>query len=222
MTAYPRVVTRVPELNAYLQPHAADTGVLLIGVCGPAGAGKTTLCNEILATQRLNAFRLDCDQFSTHSLAQRQARIADARASGLPNRIAAAENPQHWYAFDDIRTALGDLKSHRTHSCLKAWNRETGERDALYCVTLPEGGLSVVLCDGIYLLHDPVSTMFDLTVLVDTPAGVLRARGLARSKGDTARAAFMERLHETYAAPDFRDLAERADVVFRPARLSPS
>ncbi|ATN33538.1 hypothetical protein ACO34A_06920 [Rhizobium sp. ACO-34A] len=180
-----------------------------------AGSGKTTLCGQIIAASSVNAVRLDCDRFSTHSHTERQALIAEARRSGIAEHMAFIENPMNWYSFDHILAALDDLKNKRIHTHDRAWNRETGELDGRYQVRIAEDGPALILCDCIYLLHPAVRTALDLVVLVETPAEIVAERGLQRSKGDAARAAVMESLRRTYSVPYFETFGSRADIVYQ-------
>lgn len=210
------IIQSLEELLGLLEDRMQQAeDVLVLGVCGLGGAGKTTLCRQIIARCRHPAVHLDCDRFSRHSFRQRRMLIAEALASGLPERVAMEENPCNWYAFDAIGAALRDLRSSRQHTCTRAWNKRTGELDDEYHIVLPPDVPSVILCDCIYLLHDPMPAALDVALLVDTPLAMITERGRARSKGDDARAADMERLMRTYAIPYFSKYARTADWVLR-------
>ncbi len=164
---------------------------------------------------RSNVVRLDCDQFSSHSYMERQGRIAKATSSGNPEWIEREENPKNWYAFDDIISALRDLKSKRTHTYDRAWNRQTGELDERYEVALDGDGPSIILCDCIYLLHPPIRAALDVAILVETDAEIVTERGRLRSKGDTGRASYMESLRQKYSVPYFETFGRHANIRYK-------
>ena len=208
-------IQTVDEVISRVAASLKGTEVFVIGICGMAGSGKTTICNKILETCPFNAVRLDCDQFSSHSYAERKELIEDAVAAGVRQRIEFEENPKNWYSYQDIISALHSLKSNRIHTFDRAWNKQTGELDAHYQLALPGNGPSMILCDSIYLLHHPIRSELDLVILVDTPEEVITERGLQRSKGDTTRAAYMERLRRLYSVPYFAALRHHADLVYK-------
>ncbi|MBC2860046.1 hypothetical protein [Stappia sp. 28M-7] len=203
------------DLCAHIAARLHDKDLLVVGVCGMAGSGKSTLCDQIAEIASFDAVRLDCDQFSSHSLAERQTLIEEATKSGNPQQIEAIENPLNWYAFGDILSALDDLKSNRIHTYNRAWNRQTGELNGQYCLTVPTGRPAVVLCDCIYLLHPAVRNELDLMVLVEAPEDILVERGRRRSRGDLSRANHMESLRRKYSVPYFKTFGGTADIVYR-------
>lgn len=219
MTGRPRssppVLRSVTEAAAFLHARLHGTDLLVAGICGPAGAGKTSLCAALAEAAPFPLVRLDCDAFSRHGHADRQAHIAEAVASGEAARIREAEDPCNWYAFGAIGRALRDLRGTGHHTNPRTWNRRTGELDASYRIALPGARPAVVLCDGIYLLHAPVRAALDVALMVEAPAELRAARGQVRSKDDATRAALMQRLAETYEQPYFDRHGGTADAVLR-------
>ncbi|UCA46850.1 hypothetical protein [Pseudochrobactrum sp. XF203] len=221
MCAAKFIIRTIDELRQQLVSEAANKNILVAGICGLAGAGKTTLCRQLTALSGFNIVHLSCDRFSSHSHADRQASIDRAYTSGITEHIAFTENPQNWYAYDDIIAAIHALRAHGHYSYNRAWNGKTGDLDGHYNIALPENAPSIVLCDGIYLLHEPISTALDLTILVDAPVEVTMQRGHKRSNGNTGHFMSMERLRQTYTMPYFEALSGQADILFQP-ELAPS
>lgn len=204
------LITDLDDVIALLAETAGQDGVTLVGVCGFAGAGKTTLCNRIAAALPDVAFRLDCDRFSAFSHPERTRRIDAARASGDPARAEEEENPRNWYDWAAIAMALQSLRAVRAFESDRAWNSENGLLNGRYALSLPPAGPAVVLCDGIFLLHDPVPGWLDLTLLVQANAHMIdeRRRRRAGDKADRAK----ER-RDRFERPYFRTHASRADHV---------
>ncbi|KEQ08966.1 AAA family ATPase [Pseudorhizobium pelagicum] len=210
-----RAVEAVAELVKHVEILTQAADVVVVGVCGFPGAGKTTLCQHIAEMSGVEVVRLDCDLFSTESYSQRQANLAEALKSGSQERIEDAENTQNWYAYDEIARAITDLKSHRRCTYDRAWNRNTGELDERYHLEASLAGPVIVLCDCIYLLHPPIRDALDCAIFVDAPEAVRFARGRVRSRGDANLAERMERISVRYTAPYFTRYADQATIVFR-------
>lgn len=202
------------ELVRILERYVARNGTLAIGVCGHAGAGKSTFCNDFIGSANVPTARLTCDLFSTHSYRHRQELIASACSSGCQTEIDAAENPRDWYDYNAIAFAISDLKQARAHRFERAWNSETGDLDGVCNISLPEQRPGIILCDGIYLLHPPIRQALDITIRIDAPIDVLDQRGLVRSKGDVERAKKHSDMRERFAAPYFAQYGFLADIGF--------
>ncbi|MCY0092521.1 hypothetical protein [Hoeflea ulvae] len=204
-------ISTVDALRAWIEAKSAPGRAAIIGVCGYPGAGKTTLCRTLTAASANRVFHFEGDRFSSLSLCEREAQIAGALHAGLP--ADAAENPLDWYDWEAIKAALSGIRSRGRFTFPHGWNRTTGELDEPYGITLPAHGPAVLLCDCIYLLHQPVRKWLDALILVDTPLEVTLERGRARSK-DPARAAYMERLTRIHAVPYFTAHQAAADMIF--------
>lgn len=201
------------EFVRVLERYVTRNGTIVVGVCGHAGAGKSTLCRKFIDLASVPTIRLNCDLFSAHGYHERQDLIATARASGDQAKIDAIENPRDWYAYDAIAAAISDLRQTGSHSYRRAWNNETGELDGSYDLTLPDQRPAIILCDSIYLLHPPIRQAMDITLRVDAAANVLDQRGLVRSKGDAERAQHHKAMRERFAAPYFDQYGWLADIV---------
>ncbi|MCV6584628.1 MAG: hypothetical protein OIF47_03765 [Marinibacterium sp.] len=204
---------------AQLDTRLRADRVHVVGVCGHAGAGKSTLCRQLVHMFAGRAVHLPCDLFSRHSLADRQARMDSARRSGDDARLRAEENPMNWYDWDGIACCISRLRSQRRSRWDRAWNSQTGALDGRFAAALPSDGPGLVLCDGIYLLHAPVRGWFDLCLTVDADKDVIAARRMRRAA--TAADADASRCrHVRFELPYFRDHAGCADlrVVLTPDR----
>jgi len=213
MTSGQTRLSTIADLTARLLPMARPDDVVLVAVSGFAGAGKTTLCRSLQAARPNLVSHFVCDRFSRHSFHEREQRIAEqaSRARG-----GEEENPRTWYDWQAIERALGALRGDRSFAFERAWNTASGELDARYKLDLRSDGPAIVLCDGIFLLHDAVRHWFDATILVDCPEPVRRARGRRRSN-DPARLAYMNELERRFAEPYFRENAAHAQIVYAPS-----
>ena len=207
----PERIAELDALLAWVKADCAPDRPTIIGVCGYPGAGKTTLCKTLTEDTENRIFHFDCDRFSKFSFSKRETHIAQALATG--DLEEAAENPMNWYAWEAIEAALEEIRTRGRFTYANGWNRNTGELDEAYGIALPVHEPAVLLCDCIYLLHQPVRAWLDAVVLVDTPLSVTLKRGQVRSNGP-ARAAYMERLTRTYTVPYFTTHRAAADLIF--------
>ncbi|KZM51034.1 NB-ARC domain-containing protein [Labrenzia sp. OB1] len=205
--------TDLDTLTARLREKMRHNGITIAAVSGFAGAGKTTLCRSILKALPDTAYHFECDRFSRYSFKEREKRIAEQMA-GSDKSAADEQNPLHWYDWSEIEKALSALRKGRRFDFSRAWNPASGELDAHYALHLGEDEPVLVLCDGIFLLHEPVRDWFDATIFVDCPAPLRKFRGRRRTK-DPERHAYMMHLERTFGEPYFRDFSSCADNLYR-------
>lgn len=189
--------------------------LLVIGVCGFAGAGKTTLCRALSQAWPHRFLWLECDLLSALSYWDRTARIEQARASGDPACLEAEENPVNWYDWYGIKTAIQGLRQRGQFETHRAWNQKSGELDAFYAVQRRADDCPVtILCDCIFLLHAPVRHWLDATVLIESAQKSQKSRRALRAKNADAELAAMQR-YERFELPYFQRHRCNADVVFQ-------
>ncbi|MCK7615926.1 hypothetical protein [Roseibium sediminicola] len=192
--------------------------VCVVGVSGFAGAGKTTLCETTVSAYPEQVVRLNCDLFSAFSIQERRERIDNAFASGNPEVIEAEMNPRNWYDWKGIHHAIDGLRQRRAFETNKAWNHTTGLLDAHYSKALPPAGPVVVLCDCIFLLHEPVRTWLEHSLLVQSSHDAIAVRRSNRAKDKEAERQARER-QERFEVPYFERHSEYADIVFQDSSL---
>ncbi|MEM9634169.1 MAG: hypothetical protein AAGA50_22765, partial [Pseudomonadota bacterium] len=144
---------------------------------------------------------------------EREQRIEEQRSSSPVN---PEENPLNWYAWEEIGTSLATLRDQGGFTYERAWNSRTGELDQKYSLQRTQEAPTLILCDGIYLLHEPVRDWLDMTIFVGKPEATRKKRGRTRTT-DASRRAYMERLERIYAIPYFQANIARADVIYREA-----
>ncbi|MEM5583528.1 hypothetical protein WNZ15_13770 [Roseibium sp. AS2] len=207
-------VRDITTLTARVQEGARHRDSVFVAVSGFAGAGKTTLCRSLMQALAGKACHFECDRFSSLGFKDRERRIAEQTGDG--GRAGTAENPQHWYDWNEIEKALSALRRERRLEFNRAWNPDSGELDACYTLDLGDSRPAVVLCDGIFLLHEAVRSWFDATIFVDCPEPLRRARGLRRTQ-DPDRRDYMNRLERIHCEPYFREFSPSANIVYNPS-----
>jgi uridine kinase len=153
---------------------------LVVFVCGFGGAGKTTLCHQLATKLLLPTIIFETDWYAKYATQERRQRIASAIASQDSHLIEQEENPKNWYDWPALAAGLHSLKDKGYLKIRDGWSQRTGEKDLFVDLDLPKGKDSVIICDGIYLLHDEVRSAADLILFLDTPVTACVERTAAR------------------------------------------
>jgi uridine kinase len=141
---------------------------LVIGICGRAGAGKTTLMNKIkddlkkegIATVSYSGdwrFRLDSEG--------RKVMLAGAWKNGLEDYVRAM-NQFSWWDFEKTYEDLKQLSIGKPVEIKNAYNRENGKKDLQVNMTGLDHG--IIFFENAILGDLNLLGMFDKIVLVNT------------------------------------------------------
>lgn len=147
-----------------------EGGPVLVAIDGGSGSGKTTVVHE-LRRHLPDTVTVHCDDFFAAGVA-----ISEWQRMSVPERAARCID---WRRLRS--EALGPL-SRRRRACWRPFDFSTPSRLAAETVTVEPA--SVVLVDGIYSGRPELDDMMTLTVLVDAPVELRRARHDAREGGD--------------------------------------
>jgi uridine kinase len=187
---------------------------LVVFVCGFGGAGKTTFCRRLRAELTCPAIVFETDWFAKYATEQRRERIRAAIASQEQKLIEQEENPINWYDWPALVSGLNNLKKSGRLEIRDGWSQSTGKKEFSIDFEIPTDGESVVICDGIYLLHDAVKSAADLIVLLDTqiPTCLNRTAGRDSHRSTKEYLDYKAALVDKYDKPYFELYSSNADV----------
>jgi uridine kinase len=199
---------------------------LIVFVCGFGGAGKTTFCRRLCAEISCPAIVFETDWFAKYPTEQRRERIRSAVASQNQELIEQEENPINWYDWPALVSDLKKLKESGRLEIRNGWSQRTGRKDFSIDLEIPTEGDSVIICDGIYLLHDAVKSAADLIVFLDTQVATCLNRSAARDSHRSTKEYldYKALLVDKYDKPYFELYSSNADmyvnvdgIISRPA-----
>jgi len=185
-------------------------------VCGLAGAGKTTLCHGLIELLPSGSTILRQDWFTRFITQERLARIASARDSGDTIALEREENPFNWHDLGAFFECAERLVRTGGLVLRGAFDQRTGRKDATFSVKLG-GSSSLLLCDGIYLLH-PLARMYsDQVVFIDIPfeTSVERVRGRDGHRASDEYLRFKAGLRRKHDLPYATKWRKDTDIVMR-------
>jgi uridine kinase len=152
-------------INRYRQ---SGEDIYLVGVCGRAGAGKTTITNKIaklLKVKGINSIAYSGDwRFKLDSTGRKQL-LHDKWVDGLVPYITAI-NQFTWWDFDKIAKDLGTLVEGEQLVIKDAYNRVNGKKELIVKHKIKKGVIFYEsnILGGVEILHK-----LDLIILLNTP-----------------------------------------------------
>ena len=142
---------------------------MLIGVCGRAGAGKTTITNKIadqLKEHGISSIPYSGDwRFKLDSLGRRL-HFQQRWEQGLTQYMLAV-NQFTWWDFDKIYQDLSEMSNGHSIVIEEAYDRETGKKKLR--VKIPEIKRGVVFYESNILGGMEILEKLDLIILLNTP-----------------------------------------------------
>ena len=131
--------------------------------------------------------------------------------------IEREENPKNWYDWDLLGSSLQILKETGHLEIRNGWCQQTGDKVLNIDLHLPDpaDSDSVIICDGIYLLHDEVKDKADLIVLLDTSIDTCLERTARRDNHRSSKEylEYKAALVEQYDKPYFNLYSRNAHMV---------
>ncbi len=154
-------------ITEFLRQLSASGPVLLVGIDGPGGSGKSTVAEQV--AQAVGAAVVRVDDFYRPS-------------------------DQRWYGSDADRPIGADFDLQRlrvqvliplTAGSPAAYQRYDWGRDAL-AETHTVEPRGIVIVEGIYALHKELRDYYHTSIWVECPRSLRWARGLARDGAEAA------------------------------------
>lgn len=145
----------------------------------------------------------------------RNARIKTALESRNARKIIEEENPQNWYDWILLTTSLKTLAEERSLKLENAWSQATGNKDLSINLSLSKEKGNVILCDGIYLLHDTIRGLADYTILLDVPVSFCIENTLIRDAHRSSKSylEYKVSLLYKYDKPYFEEFQNQVDTI---------
>lgn len=180
------------ELAALVRARLADGGSpLFVGLDGRSGTGKSTLAAALVADlaagpDPVRVLVIEGDDFYAGGTASRW------------DRRTPAEKADHVIDWQRQRAVLADLRAWGTTAWFPFdWDDPYWDQDPPPCADHPTVVelAPVVVLEGAYSCRPEVRDLLDVTVLLDAPEDLRRARLLAR-EGDDHDAAWDARWSE--------------------------
>jgi uridine kinase len=145
---------------------------LLVGVCGRAGAGKTTMTNKIveeLNSHEINSIAHSGDwRFKLDS--QGRKKLFENKWREGINQYSLAVNQFTWWDFDNILLDLDKLSKGQEITIKNAYDRLTGKKDLE--INLFGGSERIIFYECNILGGVEILEKLDLILLVNTPEDI--------------------------------------------------
>ena len=185
----------------------------IIFIAGLGGSGKTTLANQLSKRLKCEA-QIVSDWYLTYPTEERKIIIKKALASKNKELIEKEENPFNWNDFKQFKKDLLYLQKKGKVNIKSAWNQKTGLKDLdLKIEFKKESGL--IICDGIYLLHDDVAKLADLIICLKTRENEANKRTAQRDSHRSSKEYlnYKAKLQSKYDVPYFKKYLKNADMI---------
>lgn len=185
----------------------------IIFICGLGGAGKTEFSNSLHKQLGESSVIFRHDWYLKYPTLVRKERMRQAVASKDSQRINAEENPVNWMDDDAFVKDLKEFRDTGALSLTNVWNQQTGDRDLSLEITSEPHGIIIV--EGIYLLHEPVARLADLTIRLEISPEIARQRANQRDKyrSDVEYLAYKQQLVQKYDLPYFAKYTHNIDIT---------
>lgn len=152
---------------------AAQTDRVLVGIDGPAAAGKTTLADRLADRLHLTVVRASVDGFHRPRAVRR--RRGELSADG------------YYRDAYDVEALVGRLlrpfAAGAARVATQVFDHAVDEVAEALCDVPPHAALVV---DGVFVQRDPLRGFWTLSVYLDVPPGETLRRALVRDEGDPA------------------------------------
>jgi uridine kinase len=188
---------------------------LVVFICGFGGAGKTTFCHNLAGLLSRPSVVFETDWYARYATTERKERIKSALALQDDELIELEEDPKNWYDWKALTAGLQQLKTAGRLDLRNAWCQKTGEKQLSIELMLPDPLKSVIICDGIYLLHEGIRHAADICIRlnVDLDACLERGRKRDAHRSTPEYLDYKAALTRQYDEPYFERYGANADVV---------
>ena len=212
------MISEIEKLASGIKDFSDQNSILIVGVSGLGGAGKSTLCHDLVESFPDQAIHFECDLFAQYGTLERRQRISEALDSGDEDRIESEENPQNWYDWQRIEQALISLKETGRYNFTGGFNQKSGEKDKAAELELKQSEHAIIFVDCIYLLHLPVRDLIDCAIYIDAPLEESFQRSYDRDKhrSDHDYLVYKQNVTKKYCVPYFDKYRQYADIIFKP------
>ena len=151
------------------QFNSTRKNYLLVGICGRAGAGKTTLANNIvneLQDQDVTTIMYSGDWRFILDSFERRKMLNEKWKAGIDAYMYII-NQLNWWDFNEIESDLDTITSNNPLSITNAYDRKTGIKDK--SIAIPKTKSSIVLYENCILGGVSILEKLDIIILLNTP-----------------------------------------------------